>query len=60
MVNARACLPEAKGTEQNTSPNINHHSAACLLRKIEGSYVMLSSILAPNYSFLKLSDKFKP
>ena len=60
MVNARAHLPEAKGTEQNASLNIKHRWAAYLLRKIEGSCLMLrSSILASNY-FLKLSDKFKP
>lgn len=61
MVNARTCLPEAKGTEQNTRLNIKHCWAGYLLRKIEGSYLMLrSSILASNCFSLKLSDKFKP
>ena len=61
MVNARTCLPEAKGTEQNARLNIKHCWAGYLLRKIEGSYLMLrSSILASNCFSLKLSDKFKP
>ena len=61
MVNARACLPEAKGTEQNARLNIKHRWAGYLLRKIEGAYLMLrSSILASNCFSLKLSDKFKP